>query len=113
MDHQAYQRFLSSRQESVRLSIALDEFFSSDLDMEMREAYAVYLKKRLGPTVSELVLREDLHALETLRSMGWLDIHRVEDALAHARRNKRISSLIWLLQIKNMDYEYHDKTFPL
>ena len=39
MHDQTYQRFMSSRQESVRLSIALDEYFLSDLEDSIRQNY--------------------------------------------------------------------------
>jgi len=113
MHNQAYERFTSSRQEPIRLGIALDEFFSPELDAAIRECYATYLQKRLGPAITELVLREDLTALEALRSMGWLDAHRADDAIVQARRQKRTAALIWLLQIKQSDFGYHDKSFPL
>lgn len=108
-----FDRFTSSLQEPVRLSIALNEFFSSDLDGPAYAAYAAYIKRRLGPAVDELVEREDLAGLEALRKLGWLDRQQVEEGIAAARHKKRIAALVWLLQIKGTDHGYHDKDFSL
>ena len=113
MHRQAYERFTSSRQEAVRLSIALDEFFCPELDTSIRECYSSYLQKRLSPALAELILREDLTALEAVRSLGWLDAHRMEEALKQARYHKRTTTLLWLLQVKAKDHGYQDKTFSL
>ncbi len=44
-----YQRFLNTAQETVRLTAALEGFFlEADIEESQRDAYAAYLKRRIG-----------------------------------------------------------------
>ena len=51
---QRYQKFRQSRQEPLRLAIALDGFFQ-DTDPVRQAAYGDYLRRRLQPAVQRLV----------------------------------------------------------
>lgn len=106
-------KFRSSRQEPLRLAIALEEFFRPELESTAREIYEAYLKRRLRPAVAELIEREDLGHLEALHRLGWLGLQQVNDGIAHARREKRTASLIWLLGVKARDFGWQDRDFSL
>lgn len=116
MDHtrrQQLDRFHASRQEPVRLDIALEEFLRPGLDADAEAEYAAYLQRRLRPAVAALIHREDLTGLEALRSRGWLDARQIDDGIAHARKEKRTAALIWLLAAKDRDFGWPDRDFTL
>ena len=116
MDRERQERldkFNGSRQEPVRLAIALEEFFRVGLPEEAWSVYEAYLKRRLRPAVAALIDREDLRHLETLRTLGWMGLQQVDDGIAHARKEKRTAALIWLLHTKDQDHGWKDRDFTL
>lgn len=116
MDHtrQAQlERFQASRQEPVRLAIALEEFLRPGLDEAAQAVYAAYLQRRVRPAVAALVDSEDLSGLEVLRDQGWLDARQLDDGIAHARQTKRTAALIWLLAAKDRDFGWPDRDLTL
>ena len=106
-------KFNTSRQEPVRLAIALEEFFCAGLPEEAGIVYEAYLKRRLRPAVAALIDREELRHLEKLRTLGWLGLQQVDDGIAHAQKEKRTAALIWLLHTKDQDYGWRDRDLTL
>lgn len=116
MDHtrrQQLDRFHASRQEPVRLDIALKEFLHPGLNADAEAEYAAYLQRRLRPAVAALIDREDLSGLEVLHAQGWLDARQIDDGIAHARKEKRTAALIWLLGAKDRDFGWPDRDLTL
>ena len=105
-------KFQSSRQEPVRLAIALEEFFLEQHD-EASAVYETYLKRRLRPAVAALIDREDIRPLETMRRLGWLGLQQIDDGIAHARQTGRTVALIWLLGVKAAEFGWRDRDFTL
>lgn len=106
-------KFNTSRQEPVRLDIALEEFFRPELESAAKEIYGAYLKRRLRPAAAALIDREDVVRLEALRRQRWLTLPLVDESIDHARRGKRTASLIWLLSVKDKDFGWQDRDFSL
>ena len=106
-------KFQSSRQEPVRLAIALEEFFFQEGSDEASAVYETYLKRRLRPAVGALIDREDIRPLETMRRLGWLGLQQIDDGIAHARQNGRTVALIWLLGVKATEFGWRDRDFTL
>lgn len=116
MDHtrqQQLDRFHASRQEPVRLAIALEGFLQPGPDDEAKAVYEAYLQRRLRPAVAALVDREELSGLEALRDRGWLDARQLDDGIAHARAGQRTAALIWLLAAKDRDFGWPDRDLTL
>lgn len=108
-----YQKFLTSRQEPLRLSIALEDFFLDGTAAEVREAYGHYLRRRLQPAAAALIKADDTERLARLAEAGWFT-PRLTDALIRlAREEKKTAALVWLLRWKGEHYGFPDKDFSL
>lgn len=108
-----YQKFMSSRQEPLRLSIALDGFFREDTDAEARTAYGQYLRKRLQPAVAALIDRDDTSRLAQLAEQVCFSAKQTDDFIRAAREKKKTAALVWLLRWKGEKYGFPDKDFSL
>lgn len=108
-----YQKFITSRQEPLRLSIALEEFFRDGTDGEAREAYGQYLRRRLLPAAAALIEADDTARLAHLTAQGWLNAKQTDDCIRLAREKRKTASLVWLLQWKGEQYGFPDKDFSL
>lgn len=106
-----WQKFKESRQEPLRLAIALEDFFLPDCPTEARAGYEAYLRRRIRPAAAELVRTEDLDKLEQLSS--WLTGSLVEELLQLASKEQRSASLIWLLRLKQECYGFTPPDFSL
>ena len=108
-----YQKFKESRQEPLRLSIALEYFFDEGLDTEAREAYQQYLHRRLRPASEALIDADDTVRLGELAEMGWFSQRQVDGLIELALRKKKTAALVWLLRWKGERYGFHDRDFSL
>ena len=109
-----YQKFMASRQEPVRLELALQGYF---LDEEMpdaqRKAFGDYLRRRIRPAAEALMQRDALPMLQALEAQGWMDAALVEDCLAAAIRLSKTEAFLWLLGVKAEKYGFADRVFGL
>lgn len=111
MDHQQrYQKFQQSKQEPLRLSIALEEFFR-DGDPIRHAAYEQYLHRRLQPAVQQLVESDDTQGLSRLAP--WFNARQTDAFIALAREKQKTAALVWLLRWKGEHYGFPDKDFSL
>lgn len=109
-----YQRFVASKQEAVRLDLALQGFFMEDgITEQNRQAFGKYLKLRIRPAVQALIKTDDLTKLQQLEAMGWLNAGLVEDCLDAAIEMKKTEAFIWLLGLKTEKYGFRDRNFDL
>lgn len=107
---QRYQKFRQSRQEPLRLAIALDGFFQ-DTDPVRQAAYGDYLRRRLQPAVQRLVEADDTRRLSRLAP--WFTARQTDAFIALAREKQKTSALVWLLRWKGEHYGFPDKDFSL
>lgn len=108
-----FQRFETTRQEAVRLRLALELFFRGDADPEQTRKLEGYLRRRIRSAL-ELLLREDsLPGLERLASRDWLDAGLVEDGLNLAISLRKTEAYVWFLCLKAEKYGFHDRDFSL
>ena len=103
-----YQRFLNTAQEAVRLTAALEGFFSkADIPEEQRDAYAAYLKRRIRPAMERLI-REN-----ALEKLGWFGAREMDAFILQAQRLGQEAAMLWLMRRKGERYGYHDRDFTL
>lgn len=109
-----YEKFSTSKQEPVRLAVALRGFFLEDgVTQEEREAYAAYLKIRIRPAMEELIQEEAVEKMEKIEALGWFGQPQLEVFIRLARSRKKTASLMWLLHLKDKKYGYQQKDFSL
>lgn len=106
-----YRKFQSSKQEPLRLALALEGFFEPS--PEAREAYGQYLRRRLQPAVSALIDAGDIPRLSLLAEQGWFTARQTDDFIQLARAKKKTAVLVWLLRWKGERYGFRDKDFSL
>ena len=108
-----YLKFISSRQEPLRLSIALEDFFLTETDPEARSAYGQYLRRRLQPAAAMLVEADDTERLAHLAEQGWFTLKLTDGLIRLAREKKKAAVLVWLLRWKGEQYGFPDRDFAL
>lgn len=107
---QRYQKFRQSKQEPLRLSIALEAFFQ-DGDPVRHAAYEQYLRRRLQPAVQRLVETDDTQGLSRLAP--WFTARQTDAFIALAREKRKTAALVWLLRWKGEHYGFPDKDLSL
>lgn len=110
---QLYQKFSQTRQEPVRLAVALRGFFLKETEQDQRDAYGTYLRGRIRPAVEALIEEEDVEKMQILEELGWLQNPHIEIFIRMAREKKKTASLVWLLQLKARRQAYEEKDFSL
>lgn len=111
---EAYEKFLTTKQEALKLRIALEEFFSNDnLEERERRAYETYLQKRIRPAIEVLIEKEEAEKILQLESLGWFRESELEHFLDMAGKKGRPVSWMTLLKIKKEKYGFHDRDFSL
>lgn len=110
---EAYQKFTVSKQEPLRLSIALEGFLREDTDAEARSAYREYLRRRLQPAAAALIEADSAAGLDRLAAEGWLGEKLTDELLHTAREKRKTAALVWLLRWKGEHYGFPDKDFSL
>ena len=109
-----YQKFISSKQEPVRLELALQGYFASDEIQEAhRNALGDYLRRRIRPAAEALIQQNELAKLQILEAQGWMNLSVMEDCLEMTIRLKKTEAFIWLLGIKAEKYGFPDRVFDL
>lgn len=110
---QLYQKFSQTRQEPVRLAVALRGFFLKETEQDQRDAYETYLRGRIRPAVEALIEEEDVEKMQILEELGWFQTPHIEIFIRMAREKKKTASLVWLLQLKARRQAYEEKDFSL
>ena len=108
-----YQKFTASRQEPLRLSIALEGFFQDETDDEARMAYGQYLHRRLQPAAAALIEADDTARLAHFAAQGWFIAKQTDELIRLAREKRKTAALVWLLRWKGEHYGFQDKDFSL
>ena len=107
-----YRKFQESGQESVRLRIALDCFFSEQ-EPQRRETYGRYLKRRILPAAETLLRDEAFEKLEALYALDWIGLPELDRLLRRAEEDRLIPGFLWLLQKKKENFGFPDRDFAL
>ncbi len=108
-----YRKFITTKQEPVRLAVALRGFFLPQAKEEEKEAYAAYLKGRIRPAVVALIEEDQVEKLERLESLGWLEGKNIDGFIRIARQRQKNAALVWLLHLKKEKYGFKDRDFSL
>lgn len=108
-----YQKFTTSKQEPLRLSIALEGFFQDETDDEARTAYGQYLHRRLQPAATALIEADDTVRLACFAAQGWFTAKQTDELIRLAREKRKTAALVWLLRWKGAQYGFPDKDFSL
>ena len=108
-----YKKFTQTRQEPVRLAVALRGFFLPQTGEEEKEAYGRYLKSRIRPAVEALIDEDQVEKLEIIESLGWLEGKNIDVFIRIARQGQKNAALVWLLHLKKEKYGFKDRDFSL
>ena len=113
---QNYQKFRTTKQETLRLQAALAGFFEVEkarITAERRGEYAVYLKKRIRPALQALLKENRIDEIEYLNEMGWFGAEILEELIVKAQEEGRLSAVIRLMRVKAEKYGYKDRDFEI
>lgn len=108
-----YQKFRTSKQEPVKLAIALQCYFSELVPDEQKQDYESYLQRRIRPAIQALIDEEAVGKIEFLEAKDWFGRRELEEFITTAREHQKTASLVWLLHLKNDKYGYEDADFSL
>lgn len=108
-----FHSFETTRQEPVRLNLALQLFFRGDASPEQTQKLEAYLKRRIRSALEVLLREDDLPGLKRLASAGWLNEGLVEDGLKMAISLKKTEGYVWFLRLKAEKYGFRDRDFSL
>lgn len=109
-----YRKFTETKQEPVRLAVALRGFFLEEgVDEESRETFGNYLKGRIRPAVEQLIEEDAVEKIQQLEELGWFGQQHLEGFIKIARERKKSAALVWFLHLKQEKYQYEDKDFSL
>ena len=109
-----YRKFGSTKQEPLRLAVALRGYFLEEgVEEEERADYGAYLKKRIRPAVERLILEDDWEKIEKLYENEWFGEQELEVFLKLAEEWRRPASLMGLLHLKKEKYGFKEKKFEL
>lgn len=104
--------FLSTKQEKVKLNIALSAFFETE-DAEWKERCRAYLKKRFRPAMSELIRRGDVLHIHALAQEGWMTKDTMDSFIREAAETGQPEVCALLLSLKKELFGFHDREFIL
>lgn len=113
---QNYQKFKSTKQETLRLQAAVAGFFDNSQGHESAEQkaeYAAYLKKRIRPALQALLKDNRIDEIEQLEDMGWFGAEILEELIEKAQAEGRFSAVIRLMRRKAEKYGYQDRDFSI
>lgn len=108
-----YQKFIASKQEQLRLRIALEDFFREETDAVARDTYAQYLRRRLQPAAAALIAADDTVRLARLAEQGWFTAKQTDECIRLAAEEGKTAALVWLLRWKGRTYGFQDRDFSL
>lgn len=108
-----FQKFQSAPREDVRLSLALEGYFSGLADETQKQALESYLRLRLRSAMELLLRQGRLEELEQLMAQGWLTPGLLEDGLKLAIECKSTEGFVLLLRQKAAQVGFSDRDFSL
>ena len=109
-----YRKFQTTGQERIRLACALEGFLNGEnIGNEEKEVYSQYLKRRIRPAMETLILDENVLGMELLEAHNWFGEEELESFICTARKERRLESLVWVMELKNRKYGYKEKIFNL
>lgn len=106
-----YQKFKESRQEKLRLEIALQEFFHETAEESHRAEYGAYLQRRIRPAVEKLIADGEMDRLERLLECGWVKERALDTFIAEALQQDQRAVLLLLLSFKDRTFGFKDREF--
>ena len=113
---QNYQKFRTTKQETLRLQAALAGFFEEEkagITAERKGEYAAYLKKRIRPALQALLKENRINEMEKLQKLGWFGAEILEELIVKAQEEGRLSEVIRLMRVKAEKYGYKDRDFEI
>lgn len=113
---QNYQKFRTTKQETLRLQAALAGFFEEEkagITAERKGEYAAYLKKRIRPALQALLKENRINEMEKLQKLGWFGAEILEELIVKAQEKGRFSAVIRLMRVKAEKYGYKDRDFEI
>ena len=111
---EVYRKFKETRQEAVRLDMALKGFFSESCPQKSyQEEYGRYLKQRIRPAVEVLIRNDDVEKIEALEKQGWFGEQELDRFIRTASQQGKTLVLMWLMHLKNNKYGFKEKDFSL
>ena len=113
---QNYQKFRTTKQETLRLLAALAGFFEEEkagITAERKGEYAAYLKKRIRPALQALLKENRIDEMEKLQKLGWFGAEILEELIVKAQEEGRFSAVIRLMRVKAEKYGYKDRDFEI
>ena len=113
---QNYQKFRTTKQETLRLQAALAGFFEEEkagITAERKGEYAAYLKKRIRPALQALLKENRINEMEKLQKLGWFGAEILEELIVKAQEEGRLSAGIRLMRVKAEKYGYKDRDFEI
>lgn len=113
---QNYQKFRTTKQETLRLQAALVGFFEEEkagITAERKGEYAAYLKKRIRPALQALLKENRINEMEKLQKLGWFGAEILEELIVKAQEEGRLSAVIRLMRVKAEKYGYKDRDFEI
>ena len=113
---QNYQKFRTTKQETLRLQAALAGFFEEEkagITAERKGEYAPYLKKRIRPALQALLKENRINEMEKLQKLGWFGAEILEELIVKAQEEGRLSAVIRLMRVKAEKYGYKDRDFEI
>ena len=113
---QNYQKFRTTKQETLRLQAALAGFFEEEkagITAELKGEYAAYLKKRIRPALQALLKENRIDEMEKLQKLGWFGAEILEELIVKAQEEGWFSAVIRLMRVKAEKYGYKDRDFEI
>ncbi|MEF2597040.1 MAG: hypothetical protein U0N03_11695 [Lachnospiraceae bacterium] len=113
---QNYQKFRTTKQETLRLQAALAGFFEEEkagITAERKGEYAAYLKKRIRPALQALLKENRIDEMEKLQKLGWFGAEILEELIVKAQEEGWFSAVIRLMRVKAEKYGYKDRDFEI
>ena len=107
---QNYQKFRTTKQETLRLQAALAGFFEEEkagITAERKGEYAAYLKKRIRPALQALLKENRINEMEKLQKLGWFGAEILEELIVKAQEEGRLSAVIRLMRVKAEKYGFN------
>ena len=106
------EEFLSTGQETRRLSIALKRFCEVD-DPEWKNKYQKYLSTRFRPALSALIREGDLLKIQEICSFAPVTEAALNSFIDESVQNRQEEILAYFMNLKKDRFGFHDREFTL
>ena len=93
------EKFLSTKQEPLKLSIALTRFFEVTSE-EWKSRYGDYLKRRFRAAIHALILEGNLSKIEILCAYGWHTESMLQEFIETAGKQNQTEIFLYFLNLK-------------